>query len=122
MIRIPLIDLDSSMTLLKIYNLPIFNHDIGISLKYRPEGNNCAVTKDQKYFAILTEFNFIRSTLAAGHFCNIDNVLYHADSSTWCLPAMYSKYGKLINKYCSFEINNITGPTANYLDQGSWAV
>ena len=43
MIRIPLIDLDSSMTLFKIYNLPIFNHDIGKSLKYRLEGNNLAV-------------------------------------------------------------------------------
>ena len=29
MIRIPLIDLDSSMTLFRIYNLPIFNHNIG---------------------------------------------------------------------------------------------
>ena len=54
-IRIPLIDLDSSMTLFKIYNLPIFNHDIGKSFEYRLEGNNLAVTKDQNYFAVLTE-------------------------------------------------------------------
>ena len=39
MIRIPLIDLDSSMTLFRIYNLSIFNHEIGKSLKYRLEGN-----------------------------------------------------------------------------------
>ena len=55
MIRIPLIDLDSSMTLFKIYNLPIFNHDIGKSLKYRLDRNNLAVTKHKKYFAIVTE-------------------------------------------------------------------
>ena len=121
-IKIPLIDLYSSMTLFKIYNLPIFNHDIGKSFTYRLEGNNLAVTKDQKYFAILTESNLIICTLAAGHFCNIDNALYHADSSTLSLPAMYSKDDKLINKYCSLEINNITGSTANYLDQGSWAI
>ena len=42
-------------------------------------------------------------------------------SSTWWLPVMYSKDDRLINKYCSLEINNITGPTANCLDQGSWA-
>ena len=47
MIRIPLIDLASSMTLFKIYNLHISNHDIGKSLKYRLQGNNLAVTKDQ---------------------------------------------------------------------------
>ena len=122
MIRIPLIDLDSSMTHFKIYNLPIFNHDIGKSLKYRLEGNNLVIIKDQKYFAVLTEPNFIRCTLAARHFCNIDNALYPADSSTWCLPAMYSKDDKLINKYCTLEISNITGPTVNYLDQGSWAI
>ena len=108
MIRIPLIDLDSSKTLSHIYNLHIFYHDIGKSLKYRLEGNNLAVTKYQKYFAILTESDFIRCTLAAGHFCNIDNAPYHAESSTWCLPAMYSKDDKLINKYCSLQISNIT--------------
>ena len=89
MIRIPLIHLESSMTLFKIYNLPTFNHDIGKSLKYRLEGNNCAVTKNQKHFAVLTESNFIRCTLVAGHYCNIDNSLYHADPSTWCLPASH---------------------------------
>ena len=108
MIKIPLIDLYSSITLFKIYNLPIFNHDIGKSLKYRVEENNLAVTKYQKYFAILTESNCIRCTLAAGHFCNIDNALYHDDSSTWCLPAMYSKDDNLINKYGSLEMSNIT--------------
>ena len=37
MIKIPLIDLDSSMTLYKIYNLPIFHHEIGKSLIYNIE-------------------------------------------------------------------------------------
>ena len=35
---------------------------------------------------------------------------------------MYSKDDKLIDKYCILEISNITGPTANYSDQGSWAI
>ena len=122
MIRIPFIDLDSSMTLFRIYNLPIFNHDIDKSLKYRLMGNNLAVTKDKKYFVTLAESNFIRCTLATGHFCNIDNALYHADSSTWCLPAMYSKDDELINKYCNLEIINNTVPSAYYLDQGIWAI
>ena len=34
---------------------------------------------------------------------------------------MYSKDDTLINKYCGLEISNITGPTSNYLNQGSWA-
>ena len=34
-IRIPLIDLDSGMTLYKIYNLPIYDHCIGKSLTYQ---------------------------------------------------------------------------------------
>ena len=34
MIRIPLTDLDSVMNLYKIYNFPIYNHDIGKSLQY----------------------------------------------------------------------------------------
>ena len=68
MIRIFLLDLELSMTLFKIYNLPMFNCHIGKSLKYKLEGTNLAVTKDQKYVAILTAFDFIRCTFAAGDF------------------------------------------------------
>ena len=60
-IRIPLIDLDSKMTIFKIYNLFIFNHDIDKSLKYKLEGNNPAVTKDQKNFAILSESSLLNA-------------------------------------------------------------
>ena len=37
MLKIPLIDLDSSMTLYKIYNLPIFHHEISKSPIYKIE-------------------------------------------------------------------------------------
>ena len=46
MINIPLVDLDSSMTLYKIHNLPIFEPRIKKSLEYQIEGYNIAVTKD----------------------------------------------------------------------------
>ena len=48
MIKIPLADLDSSTTLCKIYNLPIFHLEISKSLIYNIKGNNLAVTKDNK--------------------------------------------------------------------------
>ena len=35
MVRIPLLDTDSSMTLYMVYNLPIYNPTIGKSLKYK---------------------------------------------------------------------------------------
>ena len=38
MINIPLVDLDSSMTLYKIHNLPIFEPRINKSLQYQIEG------------------------------------------------------------------------------------
>ena len=40
MIKIPLVDTDSTMTLYKTYNLPIFHPDIGNSLAYELEGSN----------------------------------------------------------------------------------
>ena len=64
MIKISLIDLDPSMTLYKIYNLPIFHHEIGKSLLYKAEGNNLAVTKDNKYATILSDTEFIQCILA----------------------------------------------------------
>ena len=122
MIKIPLLDSDSTMTLYKVHNLPIYNPDIGKSLSYQLEGSNLAVTKDNSYVTILTEAEFIQCTLAQGHFCSLNTALYHIDYSKWCLAAMFLKQNDQINKYCPLSITNITGPQAIYLDQGSWAI
>ena len=122
MIKIPLLDSDSTMTLYKIHNLPIYNSDIGKSLSYQLEGSNLAITKDNIYVTILTEAEFIQCTLAQGHFCSLNTALYHIDYSKWCLSAMFLKHNDRINKYCPLSITNITGPQAIYLDQGSWAI
>ena len=84
MIKIPLTDLDSDMNLYKIYNLPVYHHDIGTSLKYQLEGTNLAVTKDNKYATLLTDTEFITCTLAEGYFCNLNTGLYHIDTNQWC--------------------------------------
>ena len=64
MIRIPLLDTDSTMTLYKVYNLPIYNPTTGKSLSYQLEGSNLVITKDNNYVSILTEAEFIQCTLA----------------------------------------------------------
>ena len=112
MIKIPLIDSDSTMTLYKIHNLPIYNPDIGKSLSYQLEGSNLAVTKDNSYVTILTEAEFIQCTLAQGHFCSLNTALYHIDYSKWCFAAVFLKQNGQINEYCPLPITNITGPQA----------
>ena len=122
MIRIPLTDLDSGMSLYKIYNLPIYNHYIGKSLQYQLEGTNLAITKDNKDATILSDMEFIRCTLADGHFCDLNACLYHVDTGQWCVTAMFFKDNKKISSYCRLVLYNITGTQANYLDQGLWAI
>ena len=122
MIRIPLFDTDSTMTLYKVYNLPIYNQTIGKSLSYQLEVSNLAITKDNNYVSILTKGEFIQCTLAQGHFCNLNTALYHIDYSNWCLVAMFLKENNRINKDCKLSVTNITGPQAIYLDQGLWAI
>ena len=85
MVRIPLLDTDSSMTLYKVYILQIYNPTIGKSLKYNLEGSNLAVTKDNNYVTILLEAEFIQCTLAEGHFCSLNTALYHVDYSELCI-------------------------------------
>ena len=53
MIKFPLIDLDSSMTLYKIYHPLIFHSEISKSVINNIEENNLAVTKDNTYATIL---------------------------------------------------------------------
>ena len=122
MIKIPLIDLDSGMNLFKIYNLPIYHPDIGKSLQYQIEGMNFAVTKDNKYATMLTDTEFLTCTLAEGHFCDLNTGLYHVDTNQWCVTALFFKDDDKISKSCKLEMTNITGPQANYLDQGLWAI
>ena len=59
MISIPLTDLDSGMNLYKIYNIPIYDHNIGKSLTYQLEGTNLAITKYNKYATILSDRNLL---------------------------------------------------------------
>ena len=122
MIRIPLIDLDSGMNLSKIYNLPIYNHIIGKSLKYQLEGTNLAITKYNKYATILSDTEFIGCILADRHFCDLNTGLFHIDTNQWCVTAMFFKDNDKISTYCRVAMHNITGPQANYLNQGLWAI
>ena len=122
MIKIPLIDLDSGLNLYKIYNLPIYHPDIEKSLQYKLEGNNLAITKDNKYATLLTNTEFLTCTLAEGHFCNLNSGLYHVDNSKWCVTALFLKDNSKITTYCKVAVTNITGPQANYLDQGHWSI
>ena len=122
MINIPLVDPDSKMTLYKIHNLPIFEPRIKKSLEYQIEGYNLAVTKDNKYAALLTNSEFITCILAAGHFCSLSTGLYNIGNSKWCILSLYLKNNKKIVKNCRVEVNNITGPQARYLNQGLWAI
>ena len=73
MIKIPLLDTDSTMTLYNTYNLPVFHPDIGKSLAYELEVSNLAITQDRNYVTILTESEFIKCTLAQGHFCSLNH-------------------------------------------------
>ena len=81
MIRILPIDWGSVMNLYKIYNLPTYNHNTGKSLQYVLEGANLAITKDNKYAAILSDVEFIQCTLADRHFCALNTALYHIVTS-----------------------------------------
>ena len=122
MIRIPLIDWDSVMNLYKIYNLHIYNHNIGKSLQYVLEGTNLAITKDSKYAAILSDTEFIQCILAEGHFCALNTGLYHIDTSQWCVTVLFFKDDDKIDLYCRLVLSNVTGLQASYLDQGLWTI
>ena len=100
MIKIPLIDLDSSMTLYKIYNLPIYHQDIGKSLIYQIEGNNLATTKDNKNATILSDSDFIKCTLVQGHFCFLNTALFYLETNPMCLTALFLKNNRKIDKQC----------------------
>ena len=60
--------------------------------------------------------------LADGHFCALNTGLYHIDTSQWCVNALFFKNNNKIDTYCRLALSNITGPQANYLDQGLWAI
>ena len=122
MIRILLIDLDSGISLYKIYNLPIINHHIGKLLQYQLQGTNLAITKDNKYATIPLDMEFIRCTLADRHFCDLNTGLYCVDTSQWCVTALFFQDNEKVSNYCRFALCSITGPQANYLDQSLWSI
>ena len=56
----------------KVYNLSIFNQHIGKSLKYNFKGNHLAITNENNYSTIPSEYEFIECTLTSGHFCSLE--------------------------------------------------
>ena len=122
LIRLLLVDSDSTVTLYKVYNLPIVNQHIGKSLKYNLQENYLAITNDNNYATIPSEYEFIECTLASGHFCNLKNALYHMHSLGWCLTSLFLKNDRMIETNCRMSLTNVTGLQAIYLDQGNWAV
>ena len=110
------------MNLYKIYNLPIYNHHIGKSLQYLLQGTNLAITKDNKYAAILSDMQFVKCSLADGHFCTFNTGLYYVDTSQWCVTALFFKDNDNIIDHCRLASHYITGLQAHYLDQGLWAI
>ena len=103
----------------KIFNLPIFHHEISKSLIYDIEGNNLAETKDNKYAATVSDTEFIKCTLGQGHLCNLNTAVNHTDSNPICLTALFLKENNKTQNQCKLAVTNITSPQANYLDQGN---
>ena len=122
LIKLPLIDHDSSLDLYRIYNLPIFNPSLNKALTYQLEANTLAVSTDRNYATIPTESEFLECTLANGHFCNLRSALYHMQSSKLCVISLFLKDEIAISENCEMKVINITGPLALYLDQGTWAI
>ena len=122
LIKLPLIDHDSSLDLYRIYNLPIFNPSLNKALTYQLEANTLAVSADRNYATIPTESEFLECTLANGHFCNLRSALYHMQSSKLCVISLFLKNEISISENCEMKVINITGPLALYLDQGTWAI
>ena len=122
LIKIPRVDSQSALNLYKIYNLPVFNPQIGKSVKYNTEGKSIAVSLDHNYATIPTDSEFLECTLASGHFCSLRSALYHMQTSKWCLVALFLKNDELINLNCEISVSNVNGPEAIYLDKGNWAI
>ena len=122
LIKLPLMDHDSSLDLYRIYNLPIFNPSLNKALTYQLEANTLAVSTDRNYATIPTESEFLECTLANGHFCNLRSALYHMQSSKLCVISLFLKDEIAISENCEMKVINITGPLALYLDQGTWAI
>ena len=60
---------------------------------------------------------FVKCTLADGHFCVLNTGLYHVDTSQWCVTALFFKDNDKISDHCRPSLYNITRPQAHYLDQ-----
>ena len=122
LVKVPLVDNQSSLSLYKIYNLPVYNPTIDKSIQYNFEGNSIAISSDRNYATIPTDSEFIECTLASGHFCNLRSALYYMQASKWCLTALFLKNDDLINANCEMSVSNVTQPEAIYLDEGHWAI
>ena len=70
----------------------------------------------------MSDTEFIKCTLAQGHFSNLNTALNNDDSNPMCLTSIFLKDNNKIQNQCKLAVTYITDPEANNLDQGNWAL
>ena len=100
-IRIPLADRDTPVSLVKSYDIPVplsrngtDNTDRGIFAQYDLQTKHMAISGG--YFKDLTKTEYDDCTYAAGHFCTALTHMVTVDHAESCLFALYEENGNNI--------------------------
>ena len=68
LIKVPLLDASSALELYQVHRLPIVNPSVNMSAPYHLETDKFVLSKDGLRYAIPSEIDYTKCTMASNHF------------------------------------------------------
>ena len=126
-IRIPLADRDTPVSLVRSYDIPVplsrnatDNTDKEIFAQYDLQTKHMAISGG--YFKDLTKTEYDDCIYAAGHFCTALTHMVAIDHAESCLFALYEENGNNIRKFCSVRFSERHLPYVQALTESQWYI
>ena len=119
---LPLIDRDLKFDLFKAHNLPLLHPELKKVFSYEISSPYIAIQSDGNYLTIPIHDNILTCTISAGHFCNLNTLLYPTKSTTECTYHLLVNDNENIQEFCKINIENYAQDTAINLDKNIWAL
>ena len=121
-LTIPLIDRTLQMDVYKVHNLPALHPDYKMQMKYHLEGEYFAIKKDGLYITLPDDRDMKICKATSGYICMLNQALYPASSSKWCIYAHFTKNHTAIEEYCMVSTQSRIANEAVSLGGYLWAI
>ena len=121
-VSVPLIDKSQPLTVYKIHNFSIFVPELCKQFRYNLPKGFIVITTNGLYNTYLDSNEILSCQLSAGHYCEMNNLLYHINNTHHCSYNLLKNDDEKVRQFWSLSVMNQTTNQVVRLDYYYWAI